>query len=135
MSDRPDAALGVALVGALIVAAYLYSVSKFLGADFKTTASAVGYSAIVLGVTGGCLYFLGFEWLGPCSVAGLAFLWPGWWPVLRSIAAGGRSMDEYPWPMSETWYTSGLFLKGSETVIVIVLAWLLYRVWNQRLRY
>lgn len=115
-----EAGLVIALVIAAFVVGGIWSFAKYIGADPLTTGKALGWSMLFAAIAvAACWMIFDREHFGKGLLAAAVFIWPAWWNVLRSIAAGGDD-PETAWRISDVWYTGFAFRWGVEAVLVAV---------------
>src|SRR6266567_8633262 len=115
----------IILLGIGIVVFVIWQFSRSIGADFQITFEALFKSLGVLGFTFVVWWLTRPEPL--LLVSGCAiFLWPVWWPVLESIAAGGQKPDTWlpPWQLA-VWWNTGWFRWSIEVGLALALIYLL----------
>lgn len=136
MNDRDNsAAIVVALIVIGIPMLLLWKFSQTIGAEFWTTGGAVGKSIAILAVAGVLSYLARPPFL--LTISGIsALIWPCWWRVLDSIAAGGVNPDNSTFSFLHDdrfvpWYATDLFKYGVEAALVGALVWFLYKASNR----
>lgn len=122
-SDKSAAYMVMIAVGLFMLAVWWLSTT--LGADFMTTLQAVAYSLPLLAFAGVAIWFF-----TPCIFASFsatsAAIWPVWWRVLDSIAAGGKNPDT-AFFFSQPWWDTGWTKWGVESALIVLSIWLLIR--------
>lgn len=121
--DNSTLVIALLLVGAFLL--FVLWISRGLGADFAITLEAVIQSILFTALAGVLIYYLEPP-IAPSLTGLLAALWPLWWKVLDSIAAGGESASKayYYTPQIPWWDTS--WTKWTVELILIGVTVLLY---------
>ena len=124
-----DNSLVLVIVLMTIAAVFLYcvwSLARFIGADFQITLGSIGYSVVVLGLAGLVFWFLNYRvlLLISCTLAGL---WPCWWRVIDSIANGGSNLNKFEFLyQDEIWWNTNAFKYGIEIGLVCLVVYLVF---------
>lgn len=135
MNDRDNsAALFIAAVVVGLPMLGILMFSRSIGAEFWITGRAVGWSVAFLVAAGGAAYFLRPP-VWPTLSGLLCLLWPCWWKVLDSIAAGGIDPENSSLSFMRDdrflpWYAGDLFKYGVEAGLVALFAYCLYRAYQ-----
>ncbi len=138
--------------GATIFAAFLLSggIARTVGADITIVFTAFLWSCAILVVAGVVCWIVGRAGCVSLSLTGsasLVLIWPSWWKVLDSIAAGDSDKtsllgslfsqrDSYsPFPdfgPPVEWYNDSLFKWGVEATLISLL---IFCIWRNRRHY
>ena len=126
-NDNSSAAGTAIFVGAGLVTLMIWQFARAIGADFPSTANALGSSLLSLTIVGGVWWLFRPGFLLTLGGA-LLFIWPCWWGVLDSIARGGIAASDFsfrfqPEPFYVLWYFKG----GVELVLLGFTIWAFFR--------
>lgn len=123
-----DSGSGVGAIVVIVVGLFMLGVWKLstaLGADFQITLDAVIRSIPVVLIAGAAIWFLKPDIF--TSFAGTAAgLWPVWWRVIDSIAAGGKNPDT-AFMFEQPWWDTGWVKWGVEFALLGLVVWLIVR--------
>ena len=122
-SDSGVGAIVVIVVGLFMLG--VWKLSTALGADFQITLDAVLRSIPVLLIAGAAIWFLKPDILTSFAATAAA-VWPVWWRVVDSIAAGGQNPDT-AFMFEQPWWDSGWAKWGVELALVGLAIWLFLR--------
>lgn len=122
-SDSGVGAIVVIVVGLFMLG--VWKLSTALGADFQITLDAVLRSIPVLLIAGAAIWFLKPDILTSFAATAAA-IWPVWWRVVDSIAAGGQNPDT-AFMLEQPWWDSGWAKWGVELAFVGLAIWLFLR--------
>ena len=129
---RNDATTSFIALCILAVLAFLLWLSRSLGASFSsvcTAAMPIVFCAVIA--------FLAWRFLDdfglPLLAGFLVVSWPAVWPVLDSIASGGRDTDTFFRPISDPLVNSEWVKWGVEALFVALLVLAVYA--HRRRRY
>ncbi|BDC45348.1 hypothetical protein [Paraburkholderia terrae] len=132
MNNRND---GTAVViGIVVVAALagLLALSRAIGASFSSVCTAavpIVFSAAIAFAAWRFLDDFGLPLLAGFCV----FAWPALWPVLDSVANGGRDTELYFHPMGDPLINSAWVKWGVEVILVALVGLAIYA--HRRRRY
>lgn len=133
--ENPFSVMIVVIIGAVFLAAG--AIARTIGADFFVVLTSFGYSCLAVLAACGIQWLFGRSWYINLSIVSSALLvtvWPIWWKVLDSIAAGDsdkssvfgsifrhKETHEFlaAFDPPAVWYNSSLFEWGIETVLVV----------------
>ncbi|MEM5373368.1 hypothetical protein V4C53_46640 [Paraburkholderia azotifigens] len=133
MSNRNDGTAAVIGFVVLAALAVLLALSRAIGASFSSVCTAAFPIIFAAAIAVAAWRFL--EDFGPALLAGFAAIaWPALWPVLDSIANGGRDTDTYFRPMDDPFINSVWLKWGVEAIFVALIVLALY-VRHRRRRY
>ena len=100
------------LICALLVTGAIWGFAKWIGADPTITFAAIGYSVLVLAI-GVAIWFLIHPKLDVLACVTATALWPCWWGVIDSIAAGGKDPEKLMFrPVDVIWWRTSYFKAG-----------------------
>ncbi|NJB67309.1 hypothetical protein GGQ74_000949 [Desulfobaculum xiamenense] len=122
-------------------------IARAVGADFSIVFTSLSYSCFVVIIEGIIYYLTRCSWHLNLSLVGSllpVIIWPGWWPVLDSIAAGDSDKASFLGSIVQhkeandlftdfgphiEWYNDSMFKWSIEIALValVVLA-----VWKKR---
>ena len=122
---RNDATTSLIALSILAVLGFFLWLSRSLGASFSsvcTAAMPIVFCAVIALLAWRFLDDFGFILLAGFFVIS----WLAVWPVLDSIAAGGRDDDTFFHPISDPFINSGWVKWGVEIVFVALLALAIY---------
>ncbi|RZF23536.1 hypothetical protein EVC45_43945 [Paraburkholderia sp. UYCP14C] len=129
---RNDAPSSIIVLIVLAILGGLFWISRSLGASFSSVCTAavpILFSAVVA--------FAAWRFLDdfalPLIAGFFVIAWPSIWPVLDSIASGGRDTDDLFRPMSDPLINSDWVKWGVEALFVGLLAAAIYA--RRRRRY
>ncbi|VVD31270.1 conserved membrane protein of unknown function (plasmid) [Paraburkholderia dioscoreae] len=129
---RNDATSSLLVLFVLAIIGGLFWISRTLGASFSSVCTAtvpILFSAVIL--------FAAWRFLDDFALPLLAgffvIAWPSTWPVLDSIASGGRDTEDFFRPMGDPLINSDWVKWGVEGLLVGLLAAAIYA--RRRRRY
>jgi len=129
---RNDATTSIIVLIVLAIVGGLFWISNALGASFSSVCTAVVplvFSAVIL--------FAAWRFLDDFALPLLAgffvLAWPSIWPVLDSIASGGRDTEDFFRPIGDPLINSDWLKWGVEALFVGPLAAAIYA--RRRRRY
>ncbi|MFL9912555.1 hypothetical protein [Paraburkholderia sp. RL17-337-BIB-A] len=129
---RNDATSSLLVLSILAIIGGLFWISRTLGASFSSVCTAtvpILFSAVIL--------FAAWRFLDDFALPLLAgffvIAWPSIWPVLDSIASGGRDTEDFFRPMGDPLINSDWVKWGVEGLFVGLLAAAIYA--RRRRRY
>ena len=133
MRSRNDGGMAIILIVG-VVAGVIFWISSELGASFSSVAWAIASLLVVGGVLFALWWRLNNYGLLLLS-AFFAIGWPATWPVLTSIANGGRDPDSSfrPWQHEQSFIDSAWMTWGVEVIFVAILAAAAFHAYRRRL--
>jgi hypothetical protein len=125
MNNRNDGLpvfIGIVVLAAL---AALLAISREIGASFSSVCTAAVPIVLIAAIAFAAWRFLDDFGLPLLATFGL-LAWPALWPVLDSIASGGRDSEIYFNPMGDPIINSAWLKWGIEVLLAALVALALY---------
>ena len=115
------------LVATVFFLVFVKKIANSIGADFEVTLEAITFSGLIVIIAGIALAFLKPRITVSLAILG-TLIWPAWWRVLDSIAAGGKNPSaDVIFMLSTPWWDTSLFKWGVELTLAAIATWLLVK--------